>query len=160
MKLPLYYDIICKENCMIKLIMKLFRLQKTGKKEENAKMPTKTIKMPRSKISLNEFKNRSTVGEIKRIGKSIIIVDESGSHSLISRSRIKSLKSSALRNKKTAIIKASGLSRAQVGRIVGDLKDGEPVDVYIRKIAMQNSDRPKVTNFEILLMGGENKNEN
>lgn len=43
---------------------------------------------------------------------------------------------------------------------MGDLKDGEPVDVYIRKIAMQNSDRPNVTNFEILLMGGENKNEN
>ena len=50
----------------------------------------------------------------------------------------------------------SGLSRAQVGRIAGDLKEGAEVDVFIRKVASPISRKPQTTNYEILLKDGKN----
>ena len=136
----------------------LFKLKKLKNKEERANMSTKILKMPRPKISSTEFGKHSTVGEIKRVGKHIVVIDESGSFLPISYNNVKNLRSYALREKRSAIIRANGLSRAQVGRIAGDLKEGAPIDVYIRKVAVPKSDKPQATNFEILLIGG-NKDE-
>lgn len=147
------------DGSMFKKETQPFESKKIKKKEERTDMSTKALSMPRPKISSTEFSKHSTVGEIRRVGKSIVVVDESGAVLPISYNSVKSLRASALRKKRSAIIRANGLSRAQVGRIVGDLKEGAPIDVYIRKVTTSKSDKPQVTNFEILLMD-ENKDEN
>lgn len=122
----------------------------------NEKMPTKTLKMPRAKISSTEFEKHAIVGEIKRIGKNIFIVDEQGIVSPVSQKHVKGLSTSVLKNRNSAIIKANGLSRAQVGRIAGDLKNNSSYGVYIRKVAAPKLGKPQATNFEILLTDGKN----
>lgn len=144
---------------MFKRILKWLKLKIINKKEwqkGERRMATKTIKVPRGKISSAEFDKHTAVGVIRRIGKSVVVVDECGSLVPISHEYVKSLKTSALRNRHSAIIKANGLSRAQVGRIAGDLKEGSSVDVYIRRVPTPKSNKPQATNFEILLMDGNN----
>lgn len=146
---------------MLRQVLQWFKLKITNKKKQQKAeeyMATKTMKLPRAKVSSAEFNKHSTVGEIKRIGKNVVIVDNSGSLIPISQKYVKSLKASALRNRRSAIIKVNGLSRAQIGRVVGDFKEDPSVGVYIRKIPTQKTNKPKATNFEILLMDG-NANE-
>lgn len=128
-----------------------------NKKDELNSMATKILKMPRAKISSAAFcKNHMTVGAIKRTGKNIVIVDANGTLMPISRKNVEDLRATAIRNNQSAIIRTSGLSRAQVGRIVGDLKEGAGVNVFVRKAASPSSRKPQATNFEILLMDEKN----
>lgn len=122
-------------------------------------MSRQKVKTPRLKISASEFDRQTVASEIKRIGKSLVIINEQGKMSLVSQSRIKGLKSSVLQNADSAIIRTNGLSRAQVGRIVGDLKQGSPAHVFVRRVSTQKANKPRATSFEILLMDGNGNEE-
>ena len=145
-------------NQILQWFKSIIKSKRKRQKEEEC-MATKTLKMPRAKISSAEFDKHTAVGEIRRIGKNVVIVDEQGSLIPISHKYVKNLRTSALRNRRSAIIKANGLSRAQVGRIAGDLKEGSPVGVYIRRVSTPKSNKPQATNFEILLMDGNSNEE-
>lgn len=147
---------------MLNRILEWFKVIIKNKKEhqkEEKYMATKTMRMPRAKISSTEFNKHTAVGEIRRVGKNVVIVDDQGSLLPISHKHVKRLKTHALQNRRSAIIKANGLSRAQIGRIAGDFKEGSTVGVYIRRVPTQKSSKSQVTNFEILLMDGDNDEE-
>ena len=118
-------------------------------------MANSSTKAQRPKISLAEFKRHTAVGEIKRIGKNVVIVDGRGMVKPISQRDIKFLKATVLRDRSSAKIRTNGLSRSQVGRIVGDLREDSSVGVYIRRVPMQHAEEPRATSYEILLMGGD-----
>ena len=128
--------------------------QKAEKCMENV-----SVSPQKRKISSREFKC-STDWRIKRVGKNIVIVGDKGAIFPLSKKHIENLRNTVLKNNNSAIIKANGLSRAQMGRIVRDFIDGQPnLKVYFKKIpaqGVQGSHSPQPTNFKILLMKGEN----
>lgn len=126
------------------------------KGEEN--MPVKSIRVPKDKIASTEFENHSIVSIIKRVGKEVVVVDSRGATTRISPKYLKRLKTSSLNNRGSVRIRANGLSRAQVGRIVGDLKEDFSGDVYIRKVSQpqRRLGKAQTMSFEILLKGDSN----
>ena len=67
-------------------------------------MTAKSMKIPRAKISSTEFcNNRMTVGVIRRMGKSIVIVDGNGVLIPISRKSVEDLRETVIHNNRPSI---------------------------------------------------------
>lgn len=128
------------------------RIIKLSKEEIN--MVTKSPMRQRTRVRSSEFRKHESVCEIRRHGKDVVIVNKSGSLTPISHKHVRELGQNALKSKRSAIIKANGLSRAQVGRIASDLREDSNVEVYIRKTPVRKVGRPQPMSFEILIKDG------
>ena len=108
----------------------------------------------RKKISSSEFDKSTPEYEIKRVGNQIVIRSrqkDRGLACLASKANIEALRKSIEKNKGSAKIQVTGLSRAQLGRIVGDLQENSSKIAYVRKKAITKGTPPQATNFEILM---------
>lgn len=117
------------------------------------------VKTSRNRISSTEFGKHAIAGEFKRVGKNIIFIDGNGSHIPVSAQNMQHFKTCVMKDKKTVIIKANGLSRSQVGRIASDLNAVNNRGVYIRRIPSSKTSKLQITNFEILVMGEHHETE-
>lgn len=123
----------------------------------NDVISTKTVKLKTSpKVSQKEIYDENST--IKRSGRRIVIINSAGEAVPISHKQIECLGAALKRNYGTATIKTIGLSKAQVGRVAGDLKSCTSSDVFVRKIKPQDLTTLQPMKFEITLIG-DNTNE-
>ena len=143
--------------------------KKTTTQEKDEIVMYKTrLEMPRKRISSSDFDKNKTDMEIKRIGRQIVIVNNS-SVVPISKVNIIDLKKQIEALNKTVKITTCGLSRAQVGRIANDLRENSGLGIYVRKVPagrLTCADGPiryhrnlQLMNFEILVTEGNSRED-
>ena len=67
--------------------------------------------------------------------------------------------SASAKGNKAIKVKTNGLSRAQLGKIVGDIKEDPTVNVYLRKIPTKKISiaKPQAMTYEILITDGKGR---
>lgn len=124
-----------------------------SREEENA-MATKATALLRPILTSEDFDKSPLVCEIKRIKKQLVMRDNNGKIEPVSQNKIRELRNIVLSDGSSVKIEVTGVSRAEVGRIAGDLKGNSPTKVYARKIEPTRLSRPQANRFEILIQGG------
>ena len=134
---------------MNKVLFFLFR--KRGENMQKVLSP-----MPRIRVSEDRFEVSESNYEIKRIGKDVIIRNKCNGVTVpVSKQEILDLRRNVLTGSRNAKIRTTGLSRAQLGRIVSDLRGNNHAGVHIRRIATRGSENSRALNYEILLTRGD-----
>ena len=133
-----------------------------NKKDDNI-MDKNILTMTRPKISSSHFDKCKSAIEIKRVGRKIVIATRDGAIP-ISRDSVTQLTKQIEQGNKSVKIRANGLSRAQVGRIAGDLKNSSGMGVYIRRAPVKQTPigrssvgrygQAQLMNYEILVTDG------
>lgn len=106
----------------------------------------------KQKITRDQFDNSASAPayEIKRIGKKIYIVGANSSNA-ITQDSVGDLSRRIKQSNKPVKIVTTGLSKAQVGRIVGSIRNAIAKGIYIKKV--DSSDSNRVLTYEILATG-------
>lgn len=106
----------------------------------------------KQRITREQFDNcvATPAYEIKRIGRRIYIVG-TNSRSFITQDCLDNLSRQIKQSPKPMKIVTTGLSKAQVGRIVSYIKTATAKRVFIKKI--DSSDSNRVLSYEILVTG-------
>ena len=109
-------------------------------------------KLNKQKITRDQFDNSASVPayEIKRLGKKIYIVDANSSK-IITQDSVGDLSRRIKQSNKPVKIVTTGLSKAQVGRIVGSIRNATAKGIYIKKV--DSSDNNRALTYEILATG-------
>lgn len=104
----------------------------------------------KQKITREQFDNcvATPAYEIKRIGRTIYIVGVN-SRSFVTQDSLDNLSRQIKQNTKPMKIVTTGLSKAQVGRIVSRIKTAAAKRIYIKKV--DSSDSNRVLSYEILV---------
>lgn len=137
---------------LIKFVLQIPKKQ-TSKSKEEINMVKTALKKKR--ISSSVFNKHASIGEIRRHGKEIVLVNKGGSFTPASHKIIRELCEDVFRESSSAKIRTNGLSKAQVGRIAADIKDASNADVYIRKVPLRRVRKLQPVEFEILLTDGK-----
>lgn len=139
---------------LIKFVLQIPKKQ-TSKSKEEINMVKTALKKKRKRISSSVFNKHASIGEIRRHGKEIVLVNKGGSFTPASHKIIRELCEDVFRESSSAKIRTNGLSKAQVGRIAADIKDASNADVYIRKVPLRRVRKLQPVEFEILLTDGK-----
>jgi hypothetical protein len=141
-------------------------LENTFKKKEEEKNMSSKITIPTFSFKSDSAVNSPLVYEIKRIGKNLVVENTHGEILPVSREIIQNIGNVILEKNQSAKIIATGVSRAEVGLIVGDLKRSSTANVYAIKILPKCSAstgriyynrRNSLNKFEILLQKRDKK---
>lgn len=136
---------------IFRFLLSLWNGSRLCKKTESwdKDMATKAL-LPKRKITIDEFERATpkNIYMIKRVGKGMYIMQHNKAVDL-TRSNIQKLSENIIQSNSTAKIITMGLSRAQVGRVAGDIQAAVPEGVYIRKADSQDS--RKLLTYEILV---------
>lgn len=90
--------------------------------------------------------------KIIRYSNQALIISKKGEIIPATKENIRDLGKKVVSNdRKTGRIRAVGLSRAEVGRIIGDIVYDSTICAYSRKIPPESSNKPSPNRFEILL---------
>lgn len=140
-------------NKLFQFLLKLLgRIRSNlGSKELSENMP-RPQKLYKQRITLDQFDSSvpTPAYEIKRVGKKIYIVDATSSN-YVTQSSIDDLSYQIKQSTKPMKIVTTGLSKAQVGRIVSNIKAATTKGIYIKKVAPSASNR--TLTYEILATG-------
>lgn len=135
------------------------RITRFFHKKEDSNMPmNKVLKKKKVRITPNDYSKKShnsAIREVKRVGKSIVVVGIDGAKKPITPDFVRGIKTEAIVDNAPVTIKASGLSRAQIGRIVSDLKTDSINEVFVRRLPSKSTGRVQATSYEILITGGK-----
>lgn len=144
-------------KALFRFLCELFRKIRTtiSSKELRSAMTNsrQLCKLNKQKITRDQFDNSASVPayEIKRLGKKIYIVDANSSK-IITQDSVGDLSRRIKQSNKPVKIVTTGLSKAQVGRIVGSIRNATAKGIYIKKV--DSSDNNRVLTYEILATGG------
>lgn len=141
---------------LFRLLRELFRKIHTNISSKGLKStmtnPRQLHKVSKRKITLEQFDSSVSAPayEIKRIGKKIYIVGANSSN-VITRDSVGDLSRRIKQSNKPVKIVTTGLSKAQVGRIVGSIRNATAKGIYIKKV--DSSDNNRALTYEILATG-------
>lgn len=143
-------------KALFRFLFELFRKIRTNISSKGLKStmvkPLQLHKLGKQKITLDQFDNSvvAPAYEIKRVGKKIYIINANSSN-FVTQGSMDDLSRQIKQSTKPIKIVTTGLSKAQVGRIVGNIKSATTKGIYIKKV--DSSDRNRALTYEILAMG-------
>lgn len=112
----------------------------------------KEIKKDARSFSIKEFTRHEPICRVSRIGKSLYIRNNKKVAPVTGES-VKVLREKIKESHAPAKLTFHGLSRAQVGRVVGDIvHNNDHVNVHVRKSSSEDS---PVLEFEVLIVDGK-----
>ncbi len=145
----------------------VFRNPKKLRSKDGDEMTVKTEKIVRHGVPATRFNNTTKIGHIKRVGKTIVVIDSDGKANPISAQQVENIKTKAINCNTPVVVTIQGLSRAQVSRVVSDLRSSDTLSVYVRQVPSIQKRRlahrtrsELATQFEILLTGSEKDDQN
>lgn len=138
----------------------IFGNHKKLRRKEGDSMTVKTEKFVRHSVPSTRFNSTKNIGRIKRVGKTIVVIDSDGKVNPISAQQVEKIKNNAINSDKPVVVTIQGLSRAQVSRVVSDLRSSDSLSVRVRQVPSVQKRRLahrmeslSATQFEILLTG-------